>query len=313
MKKRILAVLLTGVVALSFAACSNNGDKDSSKGEAAAPAESQESVVELDERIREPIESAIGADVLGNKTKAFINQFLSDELDVTISMKIPEAGESGEMSASIIPAGTEISVGFAKNAENAARVNIGIAGSNMDMLTNSDGIYFLNSNDKTAILTKVEQQSSNAESSTDMSEVISSYGLTKDTIKSAGEGEEKFGDNTYSYEAYTINYDPSALSGIAGLTGSIQLSSADESSKTQEPITLKLYFDGDSIKGCSIGNGENKVDINISKFETKADASLFTVPSDYTVTEDESGMGILGLLGGFSGSTPSIPEMTPGE
>ena len=111
MKKRIFAVLFTGVLALSFAACNNGNKSDNSTNNASSvstQSEVQPDVVELDERIKEPIESAIGADVLGNKTKTFLNNCLSDELDISVSVVMPETEESSQ-SMMELPAGSKIS------------------------------------------------------------------------------------------------------------------------------------------------------------------------------------------------------------
>ncbi len=318
MRRRISAVLLTGILALSLAACKNEEKETGSTGgsvvsSTSIPSETPTDVVELDERIKEPIESAIGADVLGNKTKTFINKCLSDELDVSISVVIPKSEESSQAS-SILLSDSSMSFSISKNAANDIRLKMNFAGLKMDLLKNGDGSYVLSEENKTALFTKVQEQSGTAESSVDMSSMVSSYGLGKDAIKNAGDGEEKFGDGKYSYEAYTIKYDPSSLSAMAGsLAGITESGTSSQAAKEQE-YTMKLYFDGDKLKGFSMTNGTDKVDINVDKFETKADASLFTVPSDYEVTEDTTGMGMLSMLGGGStGIGTSIPEMTPGE
>ncbi len=311
MRKRISAVLLTSVLALSFAACSNGDDKNTTSGgsvasSASTPSETQTDVVELDERIKEPIENVIGADVLGNKTKTFLNNCLSDELDISVSVVMPETEESSQ-SMMGLPAGSKISFDLAKNADNDVRLKMNLAGIKMDMLRNGEGSYILSEENKTALFTKVEE-SSTAESSVDIDSAISSYVPEKDAIKNAGDGEEEFGDGTYSYEAYTIKYDPSSLSAMTGgLAGSTESGTSSQAAKEQE-YTIKLYFDGDKLKGFSMSNGTDKVDINVDKFETQADASLFTVPSDYEVTEDTTGMGVLGMLAGGAGTTASIPE-----
>ncbi len=310
--KRISAVLLTGVLALSFTACGNGDDKNTTSdgsvaSSASTPSEAQPDVVELDERIKEPIENAIGADVLGNKTKTFLNNCLSDELDISVSVVMPETEESSQ-SMMGLPAGSKISFDLAKNADNDVRLKMNLAGIKMDMLKNGEGSYILSEDNKTALFTKVEEESSTAESSVDIDSAISSYVPEKDAVKNAGDGEEEFGDGKYSYEAYTIKYDPSSLSAMAGsLAGITESGTSSQAAKEQE-YTMKLYFDGDKLKGFSMTNGTDKVDINVDKFETQADASLFTVPEDYEVTEDTTGMGFLGMLAGGAGTTASIPE-----
>ena len=310
MKKRIFAVLFTGVLALSFAACNNGNKSDNSTNNASSvstQSEVQPDVVELDERIKEPIESAIGADVLGNKTKTFLNNCLSDELDISVSVVMPETEESSQ-SMMELPAGSKISFDLAKNADNDVRFKMNLAGIKMDMLKNGEGLYILSEDNKTALFTKVEEESSTAESSVDIDSAISSYVPEKDAVKNAGDGEEEFGDGKYSYEAYTIKCDPSSLSAMAGsLAGITESGTSSQAAKEQE-YTMKLYFDGDKLKGFSMTNGTDKVDINVDKFETQADASLFTVPDDYEVTEDTTGMGFLGMLAGGAGTTASIPE-----
>ena len=311
MGKRISAVLLTGVLALSFAACGNGDDKNTTSdgsvaSSASTPSEAQPDVVELDERIKEPIENAIGADVLGNKTKTFLNNCLSDELDISVSVVKPETEESSQ-SMMGLPAGSKISFDLAKNADNDVRFKMNLAGIKMDMLKNGEGSYILSEDNKTALFTKVEEESSTAESSVDIDSAISSYVPEKDAVKNAGDGEEEFGDGKYSYEAYTIKCDPSSLSAMAGsLAGITESGTSSQAAKEQE-YTMKLYFDGDKLKGFSMTNGTDKVDINVDKFETQADASLFTVPDDYEVTEDTTGTGFLGMLAGGAGTT-SIPE-----
>ena len=106
MKKRILAVLLTAMLAVSVAACNKDddtGSKTESTSETAPSQVTSTQGVELDARIKDSVESVIGADVLGDKTKGFINKFLSDELDVSISMAIPETDEESSQSALTIP------------------------------------------------------------------------------------------------------------------------------------------------------------------------------------------------------------------
>lgn len=318
MKKRILSVLFTGMLILSVAACNNGNSKDNSSSSTSensnASSETQAESsktdeVELDEKIRDSVESTIGTDVLGNKTKTLLNKFVSDELDISLSMEIPKTEESSQSAVSL-PEGSSISIGYAKNADNAARIKVNLAGIKMDMLQNSDGSYILNEDSKTALFTKTEEQSSNVESSLDTSSDLSSN-VYKDMIKNDGEGEEKFGDKTYSYEAYTLKYDvSSSLGAIGGMVGSMIPSTSDSSDSSDvsanKEYTLKLFFDGDDIKGISIDNGESKVELNIDKFETKADASLFTVPSDYEITESASG----NMLGGLFGNTTSMPEAT---
>ena len=207
-----------------------------------------------------------------------------------------------------LPAGSKISFDLAKNADNDVRFKMNLAGIKMDMLKNGEGLYILSEDNKTALFTKVEEESSTAESSVDIDSAISSYVPEKDAVKNAGDGEEEFGDGKYSYEAYTIKCDPSSLSAMAGsLAGITESGTSSQAAKEQE-YTMKLYFDGDKLKGFSMTNGTDKVDINVDKFETQADASLFTVPDDYEVTEDTTGMGFLGMLAGGAGTTASIPE-----
>lgn len=338
MKKRIFAIMLTAMMAVSVAACNNDSgsqsseasksstestasqaDTDESKDDESKEEESKDEEPSADETQVDydvdadalaEIEKNLPMDKLGDKTKATVRKFASKELKLDLSIALPEA--TSEDSAadptglSSMLSGSTIKIGYAKNGNNDVRVNFNMTGMSMDILTNSEGTYFLDSTSKTALFTKAQETSGESGDETaaitggfDAESIKNAYGVDTDSFTHTGDGEGEFNGATYSYEGYSIKVDPSAMS--MGL--SVEESTAAEPTE----LAFKVYYDGNDLKGIAFESDGQATEIVVDTFDTKADVSEFTVPSDYTIEEDETGMGILGMFGGLTGMGGDIP------
>ena len=314
MKKRIFAFLLTALTIASLAACNKDDDKKS-EGSSTGSNDTASTVstvdYEQDENIKKTIEDNVPMDQFSSKTKSVIEKFSSKDLKVELSMKIDKpksdtSNSGSSLSTLAMLQGSELKFGFAKNGNNDMRISVDLGiMTTFDMLKNSDGLYYLNTKNKSAILTKIDEQNSAvaAESeasssedgsgslldSIDVGSIAQSTGLSADSFVHGQDGEEDFNGEKCSYESYTIKVPESS-----------------EANAKTEDITFKAYFSGDDLKGLQFSKDEEKFDIVVNTFDTKVDESEFKVPSEYTVTEDKDGtmMGQLfgGLLGGMGGN-----------
>lgn len=327
MKKKFAALMLAAMLSVSLTACSGKDDnKNSAASQTASTASAAEKAdeapaidYEVNESVKKAIDDNLSADKLGKKTKYTIDKFAAKELDIKVSFTIENEGsESSESSAQANTnplaalSGSEIKLSFAKNNDNDIRADINFSGITMDILSNKDGIYFLDSSAK--IATHMPSQNTSEEASeagTSATEKAASQSLLpsidsdsiKDTLKSdknkfeyTGDGEGEFNGKKYSYEGYSIS-----MSGLSGL--SIPGMTAGESStdKKDEEVKadMKLYFDEYDLKGIEFNADKTKVLLTVNTFNTMADSSLFVLPEGYKVKEDD-GTYIMKLLSMFS-------------
>lgn len=308
MKKRIFAVLLTALTAVSLAAC-NQDNKNTASGSNNNAEDNAASTVdfEQDETIKKAIEENFPTDKLSSKTKSVFEKFSSKDLKVELALKMDKAAsESSENGGSMLSmlGDNDITLGFAKNGSNDMRITLNLGFMNLDVLKNSDGFYFLDSSSKTAILTKTQGDDSAASTGTETSEatdgsllngidagsLLDSTGMNKDSLVNSfahtSDGEEEFNGATCSYEAYSIK--------VPG-------DSDEDSSQKENEVSFKVYFSGDDLKGFQVSSNDQKYNLVVNTLETKVDESEFKVPSEYEVKEDTDGTMMNSLFGGLLG------------
>lgn len=266
--KKIFAALLVGLMAVSISACSNNNSSSNSSAPAASSSTQQSSTVsETQQSSQASSESSasskdiskfVDVNKLGKKTlDNFVNKLSGDKMTLTISGESEMSAASSESSATV----SKVKMSIAKSNDNVY-MNVSLSGSlsyDITTLTNEKGTYLMSSQTKTALFTP---KSDTSEETSDTANTIGSmFGSTDfKNIEYKGDGTEEYQGKTYSFEEYTNN-------------GS----------------SLKMYFDGDKpeyiVSKDSTGKEET---VKIDELSSDADESLFTVPSDYKITEQSA-------------------------
>lgn len=336
MKKKLAALMLAAMLSVSVSACSgkdDNGSASQTTSNASAVEKADEAPAidyEVNESIKKAIDDNIPEEKLGKKTKYTVDKFAAQELDIKLSLKLENAGEekteSSAQTAANPLSGSEIKLDFAKNNDNNIRADMNLAGITLDILYNKDGLYFLDSSTKIATMmpnNKADDTSAADASEKSEDEASSSGGAgivpgidsdgIKDAVKSdknkfeyTGDGEGEFNGQKYSYEGYSMTMDANSLA--LPMMGGNTTTGSDKAEDIK--AEMKVYFDGYDIKGIEFTADKTKVLVTVNTFATKADSSLFEVPSGYKTKEDDGSymMKLLGMFSALGGGNMDMGE-----
>ncbi len=300
--KKIFAILLASVMTLSLAACSVGSEESSQTPESSivssSAAESSESTSEAskekeesskaessektDSEATKEIEKALDEmkEKSGPKVQNLIDVLKSDELTMTLTMtrKMKETeSEASKKTASDAPTALRI----VKSGEKSLRFTVAVGLMSLDVLTNEEGTYYLNSTSKKAA--KIGTDSSSMDSKTLMSSMTAMMGGTgssididqaMDDIKDQGSQSKMnyLGSSEESYEGQTLTVEK------------YEVNSKDTEGKDVK-VEYKVWFDGDDVKYLTASAEEGEMTVTFNELSNTADASLLVVPDDYTITE----------------------------
>ncbi len=299
--RKIFIALLVGTTILTTAACSNGGSTPAQSSDSSAQSsvssvastktskadsstesktESKEESKTAETSAQESVENSVDTtkieqyvDVskLGEKTKNdFVNVIAQDKVNITLS---------GEMSMGTSSAvKSKLAVAVVKDKDNVS-MTISMGEMSYKMIKNEKGSYMVNDSTKTAAFQPASDESTTTSGSDfgtlDPSSILSSTDLTK--LEYKGNGNEEYSGTAYDYEEYSIDGQD-----------------------------VKFYFDGNTpvmIVGKD-DNGNPSI-LKIETLSNEVPADSFTVPSDYTITDTTSMLGL-----GDTGSEVSTDSST---
>lgn len=252
--KKIFATLLVGLMAVSVTACSNNNN---------APAASVQPA--------STVESSVTSDVSAEESNADEKSSTNEESTEDSSESSVSATGIGEklqkgfvdivhsdkfhydiaMSLIIGENESEMEIEMAKDGDNIY-VMVDFSGVSYAVIKNSEGAYAVSPAEKQAVIA-TEEEFEQFTSQIDTSEMFDVTGF-----ELLDSGNKEYNGKSYDYETYTTGDDESDVT---------------------------FYFDNDIlVYMVSTVDGEDQV-AEFKTLTTDVDASLFEIPSDYTITE----------------------------
>lgn len=311
MKRKLTALLLTAMLAVSFAACNKDDNNSNSKsgnsnsssasteaskdasadGDKSAASDDKDTTAsttdnsaapaanyEVDDNIKKQLDANLTDEIISENAKAAFQKFAAKELDIAATLRIEQPDATAMQDVSV-------KIGFAKNGNNDIRANVEVSGFALDYLMKGGESYFLDATEKAAIhmpKSDTAAQEVSLESTPDSSAASS---IPTDALKKGDSGDEDFNGEKCSFESYTI--DASKIS--------LPMSGLSNTSAEDATLNLKIYYSGYDFKGFVIENSKTKMTLTIDKFDTAADASKFDIPADYETKEDD-GSYMMNLL-----------------
>lgn len=292
--KKIFAVLLAGTLALSLAACTGSSETSetsdtqssaaSSVAESSAEEESSKQASETSETSKEnsaeesnDINKIVDnmKENAGEKSAAALDKIKSETLTFNAAITSKTKDEDGKEKTQ------NIVFQVVKNGEKASRYTVALGLMSIDILSNEDGVFYMNTSTKKAAKMTTGENSS-LDSDSIMSSLTGMLGTDTDIntedaldkIKNGetntnstyeGSAEEEYNGETLTAESYTV-------------TGK----NADGKETTAK---LKAYFDGDDLKYLTVSGGETELSAEIKSFTNEIDESLLVVPENFEITE----------------------------
>lgn len=304
--KKLFAIALAAAMALSLAACTGAGE--TSKAESSSPAsavessaessteesskeeskteeskdeskdksktETSDSVEEAKTKLDEAVEKI--KTVAGEKTKAALETVKSDTMTVGLELTTETKGEQESSSA----LGNQ-TIGFRviKDGEKASRITIAVGMMSMDILSNEDGTYYLNTATKKAAKINTENSGDSSSILDSMTGMMGGIGSVdpetaledisdndiSDYLQYKDTTEMEYNGSTYTSENYTV-------------------SGKDKDGKDLNS-TMNVLFDGDEIKYILAESDAAKMSAVFTTFTTEIDDSQLVVPENYEITE----------------------------
>ena len=302
MKKRIMAILFTALLAVSFTAC-GNGDNSGSSSSAPASSVTTESKAESSEESKA---EESGSTELGEKTKAALGIMQGDEYTMSLSITVETAdgstseNGSGSSMLSLLGSGG-IGIDTVKTKDGRSRMAMTFGTITFDTLTLPEGSYVLDSANKIAYFTKADGSSDSPVSGLMDTESISGM-MQPDGLNFKESGKEEFNGKNCDFELYTVKPPVDQLEAPAEDGSSVDSSSLE--------YDVKFYFDGEKLEGMYIKNNANSFTAVVNELSSTVDESKLKVPDGYEVKDDD-GTGAMsifaGLMGGLSDSEKSAP------
>lgn len=319
--KKLTAILLTALLALSVAACSNNDNKEASSAESVTAesvsvsdnvSQDEESVeiisrpvaeqeLDPDPDIQKNIEEKIDMEKLGPLTRYAVQMMENKNLKIDFGIEEvkDETQESSEASSSVdlSELTSSMSIGIIKNADKNYRIKLDMGVFSFDILKNETGVYSLNTRNKTYQVMQTAEQVKKSEEeaskagNTETSNALENFssmtggmldGFDADSMISNTDEKEVTFNGSGSEEYKEQTYQ------FESYTVKSKASASSESSgKTDDKTTdVKVYFDNDGIiKIIHVETDTAKMDFNINEISVKIDENDLVLPTDFTEKE----------------------------
>lgn len=184
--KKLIAIMLTAVLAVSVSACSDKNDNDKTDESVESVAEVSEEIkmpeIDIDPDVQKMIEDKYNPDSFGPLTKYAIQMLESKNLQLEFSVEQikdedeeesskkesskEESSKKSESSSSfdLSSLGGSMDLILTKNFDKDIRINLGMGMVSFDILKNKDGVFSMNTRRKTYKVLQTAEQLSKLES-----------------------------------------------------------------------------------------------------------------------------------------------------
>lgn len=338
MKKRIIAVIMAAMLAVSFAACNNGGDSGSSsapasKAESSAESKTEESseasektsdkeetkessTEEKSEQSQESSEQKSETESTPDETSK--EQTSSDKTNLDAFGEKTKAAfelmQSDECTVSVTIKMESKATGEESQDQMAAMLSMmGDKGFTIESIKDKNGnsryimdmvimkTDTLTTPEGTYLIdeaTKTAYFTKAGDDTSTESNMIDSFTNTEG-MELADTGSEDFNGKKCDYERYIVKHATSQLAVLEG---------EEVSTDSDQSYEMKFYFDGDKAVGGVISAQGQKMVITINELSDKADASKLKVPDGYKVEENDGSAALGAILGGLTSGLETSDE-----